>query len=337
MITFTLFGKIQCPNQKFLSHSQDKGQTFNFDSLPGLEGATLQNGVLSRQAVFDNFWYWFIQADSTTISFVTVIAEFPVDHYLGYNTKVKHHDDHDDKHDDKYKKLQVTLVDEFAGKVEYDVKKLKKLYNPVAKNGEPIANNISHLVSYDIKKSHGEPKFKGIKNILVTNQFGELTVDIKKVKVLLVPSSKDHFAVPDPLDPIEINHFKCYDAKVSKHTPKFEKRNVDLVDQFGSLTMEVKKQKMLCSPVDKNDEGIVNDENYVMCYDLKKIKGEPKFKKINVFTNNQFGPEELQAKKPKTLCVPSTILDNEETEPETEPETETFSGSFIGEQKNNGT
>jgi len=164
------------------------------------------------------------------------------------------------------------------------------------------------LVSYDIKKIKGEPKFEKIKNIVVTNQFGELTVDIKHPKQLLVPSAKSHDAVPEELEKIVINHFKCYDAKESKKTPKFEKRTVDMDDQFGSVTMKVHKVKSLCSPVDKNSEGVVNEENYLMCYDLKKIKGEPKFEKLNVFTNNQFGPEELKVKKQKQLCVPSTIV-----------------------------
>ena len=128
--------------------------------------------------------------------------------------------------------------------------------------------------------------------------------------MLLVPSSKDHDTIPDELDPIEINYFKCYDAKVSKHTPEFEKRTVNLNDQFthDPIAMEVKKIETLCSPVDKNNEGTVNDENFVMCYDLKTIKGEPKFKKMNVFINNQFGSEELKVKKPNLLCVPSSIV-----------------------------
>lgn len=288
---------------KFLSLSQDKGQTFNFESLSGVDDATLENGIFSRQIVSDNTWYWFVQLSPTTIDFVKVITVFPVDHYLGYDTKVKH----DDKHDDE--KIQVTLVDEFVpDEVNYDVKKLKMLFNPVNKNGEGISNELSHLVGYDIKESKGEPKFDGIKNILVINQFGDLTVDIKKVKILLVPSFKDHDVIPTEPEDLDINHFKCYDAKESKHTPKFETRDVNLSDQFDSLFMEVHKPKLLCSPVDKNSEGIVNDENYVMCYDLKEIKGEPKFQKINVFTNNQFGPEELEAKKQKQLCVPSTIV-----------------------------
>ena len=65
---------------------------------------------------------------------------------------------------------------------------------------------------------------------------------------------------------------------------------------------------MLCTPVDKDGEGIVDQENHLMCYDVKKLKGDPKFEKRNVFTNNQFGPDELKVEKQEELCVPSTIL-----------------------------
>ena len=67
----------------------------------------------------------------------------------------------------------------------------------------------------------------------------------------------------------------------------------------------MKKPKHLCTPVDKDGEGIIDPVNHLMCYDLKKIKDEPKFKKTNVFTNNQFGPEQLDVKKEKLLCLPS--------------------------------
>ncbi len=183
------------------------------------------------------------------------------------------------------------------------------LYNPVDKNSEEIESEESHLVAYDIKKSKGEEKFKKIKNIVVTNQFGDLTVDIKKVKMLLVPSSKSHDSTPDPLEDIITNSFKCYDAKVSKDTPKFKKTNVNLDDQFTdeSITMEVKKPKMLCSPTSIDGVETLDDENYLMCYEVKKTKDTPKFTKQNVFTTNQFGSDELDVKKPSRLCVPSTI------------------------------
>jgi len=52
--------------------------------------------------------------------------------------------------------------------------------------------------------------------------------------------------------------------------------------------------------------GIIDEENHLLCYDVKPVKGEQKHeKRKSVFTNNQFGPEQLDTKKEKELCVPS--------------------------------
>ena len=57
---------------------------------------------------------------------------------------------------------------------------------------------------------------------------------------------------------------------------------------------------MLCNPVDKNGEGINDPDNHLMCYEIKD-----KFKQKNIHTHDQFGPETLDTKKIKELCVPS--------------------------------
>jgi len=223
------------------------------------------------------------------------------DHYLGYKVK-------ETKHTEKFQKLTVTLSDQFEmGKI-YTVEKPQRLFNPVDKNQEGIIDEITHLLGYKIKAPKGE-KFEKVTNVHVTNQFGELIIDVKKPKLLLVPSSKDLTETPDKLDSITVNHYKCYDVKKTKDTPKFKKQQVTLSDlNFGETKVfEVKKPKHLCTPVDKDGEGIIDKESHLMCYDLKKIKDEPKFKKRNVFTNNQFEPEDLEVKKEHQLCVPSII------------------------------
>ncbi|MEX0861824.1 immunoglobulin-like domain-containing protein, partial [Nitrosopumilus sp.] len=316
------------------------GDSVTFDSELSL---ITNNGINPILITFEGNPFIVNPGETTSINIIE-------DHYLGYNVKADsiRYDDTDKNYDkykkyerfykyflenpnsDKYKKFkkyfkyferyyekhpqdqQITLVDEFEGETKYNVKKVEKLFNPVDKNNEGISDEESHLVEYKIEKINDKSKFKGISNIPVTNQFGDLVIDIKSAKTLLVPSSKSHDSIPSELDEIRINHFKCYDAKVSKNTPQFDKRDVSLTDQFGSMTMNVYKETMFCTPVDKNNEGIVNDENYLMCYDLKKIRGEPKFTKVNVFTNNQFGGQKLQAEEAERLCVPSKILDEPE-------------------------
>jgi len=226
------------------------------------------------------------------------------DHYLVYDVK-------ETKHTDKFEKMTVELSDQFETDAIYKVEKPHHLYNPVQKTHDgattEISDEISHLLGYKIKTPKDADKFEKVTNVLVQNQFGDIIVDVKKPKLLLVPSAKNHFTVPDELNPITINHFKCYDVKESKDTPKFVKRTVTIYDPNFELTQdfEVKKPKHLCTPVDKNGEGIVDAENHLMCYDLKKMKGEPKFEKRNVFTNNQFGSDDLEVKKQHQLCVPS--------------------------------
>ncbi len=230
------------------------------------------------------------------------------DHYLSYKAKQP-------KDTDKFEKITVTLSDQFETDALYTVDKPDRLYNPVQKTHDgtitEITDEISHYVGYKIKTPKGDEKFEKVTDVLVTNQFGDIIVDVKKAKLLLVPSAKDHIATPDPLDPVTVDHYKCYDVKVTKDTPKFEKLIVSLYDTNFEITQdfEIKKPKYLCTPVQKTHDGIttpINDEeNHLLCYDVKKLKDAPKFEKRNVFTNNQFGPEELKVDKQEELCVPS--------------------------------
>ena len=107
-----------------------------------------------------------------------------------------------------------------------------------------------------------------------------------------------------------LDHYKCYKAKDLKN-PKFEKTTVALTDQFAinDGNFEAKKPFLFCTPVDKNEEGIINVVDHLTCY---KVKG-PKLAKNdrpNVQIVNQLGTVKLNAIKPFLLCVPSekTVL-----------------------------
>lgn len=241
------------------------------------------------------------------------------DHYMSYKAKEHKEPKHpkESKHSKKSKhsdKFEVALDDQFES-ATYTVEKTDRLYNPVQKTHDGIITGItdfeSHYVGYKIKTPKGEPKFDKVTDVLVTNQFGDIIVDVKKAKLLLVPSAKNHDTTPDVLNPVRVDHYKCYDAKETKHTPKFEKRVVSLYDPNFEITQdfEIKKPKYLCTPVQKTHDGITtpitDDENHLLCYDVKKLKDAPKFEKRNVFTNNQFGSEKLKVEKQEELCVPS--------------------------------
>ena len=237
---------------------------------------------------------------SSSPATISVVAG--IDHFLVYDAKRT-------KGSPKFEKRTVTLADQFddGGPARvFKVKKVERLGNPADKNGEGINDPDTHYVSYKIKRGKGELKHVKLTGIRVINQFGEIILDSDKPDRLLVPSAKD---LENPVEPLEpgADHFKCYKVKVTKGTPKFEKREVLVVDQFNQpALLKVKKPERLCNPVDKDGEGIGNADGHLLCYKVKRAKGEPKFEKIQgIHVNNQFGPLQLDAKKEKELCLPS--------------------------------
>lgn len=106
-----------------------------------------------------------------------------------------------------------------------------------------------------------------------------------------------------------LDHYKCYKVKDLKN-PKFEKTTVSLTDQFGinDGDFEAKKPFMFCNPVDKNGEGILNDDDHLTCYKVKGPRLQPN-DRPEVEVVNQLGTLQLEAKKAFLLCVPATKTD----------------------------
>jgi hypothetical protein len=200
----------------------------------------------------------------------------------------------------------VSLVDQF-GSSTAAVAKPTRFCAPTDKNEEdPTApSHPEHLRGYRVKPSV-KPLLPG--NVLVSNQFGSYRVTLKSVTSLLVPTAKS-LVPPAPAAPVSpaTDHFQCYKIAVAKNSPKFfPVANVALQDQFGPLTVTVKKPTLLCAPVDKNGEtpGAETHSGHLVCYSIK-VTG-PKFARVNgALITNQFGSETLDVKKPTELCVPS--------------------------------
>jgi len=218
------------------------------------------------------------------------------DHYQGYEAKTT-------VGTPEFSKVTVTLEDQFEKEI-YEVIKTIRFFTPVDKNGEGIVDPNTHLKGYMINGFHTP-----VNGIVVSNQFGELLVNTIKVERLLVPTLKDlNGDISDPLLDSSVDHFKCYEVEVLDDQRLFNR--VFLEDQFVNREYVVREPKMLCNPVEKqviNADGTIeitpiqNPENHLMCYEIKN-----KLKTTNIRTHDQFGPETLDVKRIKELCVPSS-------------------------------
>jgi len=194
----------------------------------------------------------------------------------------------------------LTLDDEFGPGV-VDVKRPQRFCNPADKNGEdPTAlSDPDHLLGYQIKQT--DPRLTRVPAQVVMDQFGTIIVDVSKPDLMMVPTAKDLHLPPLPLtDPID--HFKCYRVK---RAGRVRVSGITVEDQFGTLTVDVKKPLRLCVPADKNGGGIINPAAHLMCYKIKSTPPRPLFSGVPFFIDNQFGPNIINVTRATELCVPA--------------------------------
>jgi hypothetical protein len=94
-------------------------------------------------------------------------------------------------------------------------------------------------------------------------------------------------------------HFQCY--RVDRPTPESEDRVVKLRDQFGKTEAKLGRITRICTPVDKNGEGIPDEDLHLVCYEITN----PQDARRPVSTTNQFGRAKMYVRESEELCVPS--------------------------------
>jgi len=188
------------------------------------------------------------------------------------------------------------------------VKKPNFLCAPTnALNQDPTAPvHPEHLTSYQVRGA--APSLTT--SIPVTDAFnpGGTSVIRKKRAYLFVPTTKNLSATPPTPAAFVTDHFECYKIAPASGAPRFVAvSNVTLEDQFGPMTVLVKKPQYFCNPVNKNgeDPSAPSHPAHLMCYQVQQTDTVRFVKLTGIFVNNQFGPETVDAKKPALLCVPA--------------------------------
>jgi CARDB len=270
-------------------------------ALAGLNDAALSNWDCSTHEAFEVFPGSFevltinrdlptgYTAPDGTVGGPYILAQSALDHFKCYRVREK----------TKKQDPIVILTDRF-GTSRAVVKKAVSLCNPANKNDEGLSDPRAHLTCYairDDKRSKPRPG-SGRERIMITNQFGEQKLKIRGPETLCVPSSKSLFRQDPGPPPAQLDHFKCYGAKGDKRGPR---ERVSLVDQFGKSRVKVGRVELFCTPVSKNDEGIMRPESSLVCYGIHPRDRVGR----TVIVRNQFGLAFLRVKKSETLCIPS--------------------------------
>ncbi len=193
----------------------------------------------------------------------------------------------------------VTSQDQF-GTLGLTLRYPHRLCAPADKNQEGMDDPVQHITGYSVKA----PRFIKQTNQLVRNQFGDLTLDVVRPDLFMVPTAKNLQSQPPPLSLPTIDHFACYKVKRSRGAAKFAPRSVTIGDQFENITLNVLRPMRLCAPSNKNGEDPTAPAHptHLLCY---KAKSSTPFGTIAANITNQFGPDQVQLIHRRELCVPS--------------------------------
>jgi hypothetical protein len=138
------------------------------------------------------------------------------------------------------------------------------------------------------------------------NQFGTTSLQVKKPKVILVPTAVSLVGPPSSPAGAFLNHFNCYDVRVANKATAPDPGPVTVQTAFETVQVDPKKPKRLCVATSKNGEPVIpsRPEN-LLCYQGKSKGGlNPA---PNVFLANQFGSQTQRLGQRREICIPTEL------------------------------
>jgi hypothetical protein len=140
----------------------------------------------------------------------------------------------------------------------------------------------------------------------IEDQFGRLTLSVVKPIALCAPADKRG---EDPTAPDDPEHLLTY--KVRSSTAFVPTTNLEVVNQFGTVHVDVRKPDALMVPAAKSTGApppplVEPGVSHFMCYKARRTRRTPKFVPIpNVAVEDQFGTFSVNLLKPRWLCAPA--------------------------------
>jgi len=137
--------------------------------------------------------------------------------------------------------------------------------------------------------------------------------------------------------------FACYKSRNTRDTAKFTPvSGINLLDQFGSTTMDAKRPIRFCNPVDRDnsDPDALTDPDHLILYRARHTRGTPSFDR-HAYENqrvvNLFGVTFLDVRRPDALMVPSAASLTSFPDPPASPQVDHFQCYRIARVRGTGT
>jgi hypothetical protein len=191
----------------------------------------------------------------------------------------------------------LSLVDRF-GAADAVVRAADALCAPADRDGlDPGASDApEHFVRYRLQGR----KLPQAVELTVESALGTVSLRVRKANRLLVPAAKSLEGPPAPLA-APGGRFRCYRAHLPRQAPVA--RRVTVTDQFGQVTVDVRRPERLCVPVG-DDDAPSDDAASLLCY---AVRG-PSVRVGQAHTRDALGAQVLTPRRLRELCVPARLV-----------------------------
>ena len=192
----------------------------------------------------------------------------------------------------------VTVEDRF-GTVTYTLGFPTRFCSAVAESGS--AKPEGGLTGYT---SRG-PLIPSQSTVRLINRFGDFTLDVVRPSLLLVPSGLNPTGQPPAGPVLDAGHFQCWGVRRTAGTPPFRiVRDVSVLTQLGSETVDVSKPIRLCVPASLQGGAptAATSRAPLLCF---RTRTRNQLNGPSIFVENEFESDDGELIHRRDLCVPS--------------------------------
>jgi hypothetical protein len=173
-----------------------------------------------------------------------------------------------------------------------------------------VLQPLHHLQCYNLRNSAFDQT-----QVTLTDRFGTRSMTVRKARRLCAPANKNG---EDPSAPTSPDFMTAY---AIRDGGKFERvRAQTLVNQFGTLTVDIGTPRMLLVPSAYSPTSLPSSPagafvDHFTCYDVRATNRTPKFAGATVTVQTALETATIEVQKPERLCVPTNKNGEDPTAP----------------------
>lgn len=136
----------------------------------------------------------------------------------------------------------------------------------------------------------------------LADQFETKNTSILRPYRVCNPADKNDEGINDPTA-----HEMCYQVRDVAGQPRFTRRDIRIVNQFGEQLLSVIRPETLCVPAIKDGVPSALNLDRFKCYQVRRKTGSPGFQSRDVTLEDQFESKVTTVQKPFLICNPTEL------------------------------